>query len=251
MKIESTLTPPFPLTGQGRKHQSGQVAIIVLLVSAVMLTLGLSMSKRESTNIKINTNDELIKKAFDTAESGIDYYLGTGNVGYSAPGNTAFAKITAQQIGNGTNKIDFGEYTLGGSSENYWLVNHLATGDIGATYFTGPSVDVCASDFTGVAEISLFSRTNLRRFLANIDNNCTNIPMAIASPVLLTVTPLSGGGKFYIQANNGGLFVSQGMDIVSEGSAGGTNKKLSIRQRFKLPGFLTSGMMAEGSILSD
>lgn len=242
----------FPKTNfqKIKNSSSGQVAIIVLLLSAVMLTLGLSMSKKESTSIKLNSNDELLKKAFDTAESGINYYLGTGNIGYTAPGSTSFAKITAQQIANGTNKIDFGEYTLGGSSENYWLVNHLATGDIGTTYFAGPNIDVCTPDFTGVVEISLFSKTALMRFARNMTNNCTNITM-ISQPILLTVTPLSGGGKFYVQANNGGSFVSQGTDIISEGSAGGTNKKLSIRQRFKLPGFLTSGMMAEGSILSD
>ena len=50
------------------KNSAGQVAIIVLLVSAVMLTMGLSMSRKESIDIKIDTNDELLKKAFDAAE---------------------------------------------------------------------------------------------------------------------------------------------------------------------------------------
>ena len=45
--------------------------------------------------------------------------------------------------------------------------------------------------------------------------------------------------------------MGDGVDISSSGQAGGTNKKFSIRRRYKLPGFMVSGMMAEGKILSD
>jgi len=230
--------------------KNGQVAIIVLLVSAIMLTMGLTMSKKEVTEIKINSNDELLKKAFDTAESGIDYYLGTGGVNYVSPDNNSVASINATTIGVGQT-INFGEYTTAGGSENYWLVDHLTDGSMGINYFTGSSVDVCGTSFTGKVEVSVFSRTALKRNLIDVANNCVTVDTVVASPVLLTVTPLSGGGKFYIQAPGGASFVSQGIDIVSQGSAGGTNKKLTIRQRFRLPGFLTSGMMAEGSVRSD
>ena len=39
--------------------QRGQVAIIVLLVSAVMLTMGLSMAQKSGSGNKIDINDEL------------------------------------------------------------------------------------------------------------------------------------------------------------------------------------------------
>jgi len=229
--------------------KNGQVAIMVLLISAVMLTLGLSMSKKEMTNIKIATNDELLKKAFDTAESGINFYLGTGGVGYSSPDNNSFATVNTTTIGVGQS-INFGEYTPQASSENYWLVDHLVDGSMGTTYFGGPNVDVCGPTFTGQAEVAVFSRTALKRNLIDMANNCVTVEI-VASPVLVVVTPLLSGGKFYIQANTSGSFSSQGTDIVAQGSSGGTNKKLSVRQRYKLPGFLTSGIMAEGAVRSE
>ena len=73
----------------------------------------------------------------------------------------------------------------------------------------------------------------------------------IGSPVLLSVIPISSSGKLYIEAKNGGFFSTQGVDVVAQGSSGGTSKKLSVQQRYDLPGFLTSGIMAEGAVLSD
>lgn len=238
-------------------NNKGQVAIIVLLVSAVMLSLGLSMSKRETTQIKINTNDELLKKAFDTAESGINYYLGTGGKNYSSPSGDSFATVTTTNIGVGQT-INFGEFTPQGGSENFWLVDHDASGNLGTSYYAGPSVNLCSDNYNGQVEASLFYTTGLRRYLINIADNCQSINM-IGSPLLLVVTPITTGGKFYVESSGGVDFASQGVDINSEGKAGvasvnasaPANKNLNIRQRYKLPSFLTSGMMAEGSILSD
>lgn len=116
----------------------GQISIIVLLVSAVMLTLGMSMSKQESVQIKINTNDELLKKAFDAAESGINYYLGTGATNYSSPDSNSFADINTTKLSEGSDTIDFGEFVPAGNSESYWLVNHLDIGgSLGTNYYNG------------------------------------------------------------------------------------------------------------------
>jgi hypothetical protein len=238
-------------------NNKGQVAIIVLLVSAVMLSLGLSMSKRETTQIKINTNDEMLKKAFDTAESGINYYLGTGGTSYASPGGDSFAKITASNIGVGAT-INFGEYIPLGSSENYWLVNHLSNGDIGTSYYLGASVDVCSSNYSGEVEATLLYTIGVKRSMLYIINNCVAVDM-VGSPILLVITPVATGGKFYIESDGGVNFSAQGIDISSEGRAGTAsidaqafvNKDINIRLRYKLPGFMTSGMVAEGSILSD
>ena len=243
----------------------GQVAIVVLLISAVMLTLGLSMSKSETVEIKINANDELLKKAFDTAESGINFYLGTGGTNYSSPGNNSVADINVSKIGVG-NSINFDEFVPAGSSESYWLVNHLDNGDIGTTYYAGVSVNVCNVGFTGSMEISYFYKNGANYNVARSGFNfgskkvsgftdtppgCVNI-LTDNSPILLVVTPIINGGKFYIEATGGNIFSSQGENIVSEGKISTqASKKLSIRRRYKLPGFMVSGMMAEGKILSD
>jgi len=238
-------------------NMKGQVAIIVLLVSAVMLSLGLSMSKRETTQIKINTNDELLKKAFDTAESGINFYLGTGGTNYASPSGDSFAVISTTSIGVGST-IDFDEYIPLGSSENYWLVDHGANGDLGVDYYSGSSVNVCSDNFVGEVEASLFYTTGVRREMLNINNNCQLVDMEV-DPILLVVSPITTGGKFYVESDGGINFSSQGIDISSEGKAGvasinaqaSVNKDINIRLRYKLPGFMTSGMMSEGSILSD
>lgn len=245
------------------KNYSGQVAIVVLLVSAVMLTLGLSMSQKEVVQIKINNNDELLKKAFDSAESGINYYLGTGGTSYVSPDKISFSKITATEIGIGST-INFGEFTPMGSSENFWLVDHLASGDIGTSYYSGLSMDICSESYTGLVKADYFYKVltvmSVKRNILNIASNCKTVNFAAGqSPVLISVTPINSGGKFYVQALAGFNFKSQGTDIVSDGTAGGAqtgvwaqaSKKITVRKRYKLPGFLLSGMMAEGSILSD
>lgn len=243
------------------------MAIIVLLVSAVMLTLGLSMSKNETVEIKTNANEESLKKAFDTAESGINFYLGTGGTSYSSPGNNSVANINATKIGVGSS-INFDEYLLAGSSESYWLVNHLDNGDIGATYYAGPDIDVCGVGFTGSMEVSYFYNDGAYKVerwgydfgvktindFTDVPGNCVTIPTdyPAKSPILISVTPIFGGGKFYIEASGGNTFPSQGEDIVSEGKIETqASTKLSIRQRYKLPGFMISGMMAEGKIRSE
>ena len=244
----------------------GQVAIVVLLISAVMLTLGLSMSKSETVEIKINANDELLKKAFDTAESGINFYLGTGGTNYSSPGNNSVADINVSKIGVG-NSINFDEFVSAGSSESYWLVNHLDNGDMGTTYYAGASVNVCNVGFTGSMEISYFYKNGANYNVArsgfnfgsvnkvdgftDVSGNCVTIGM-LNNPILISVTPILNGGKFYIEATGGNTFSSQGVDIVSEGKISTqASKKLSIRRRYKLPWFMVSGMMAEGKIRSD
>lgn len=246
----------------------GQVAIIVLLVSAVMLSMGLSMSKSENTEVKINTNDELLKKAFDMAESGINYYLGTGATSYIPGDSESYAKIIATKISDGSNTIDFGEYTPANGSENYWLVNHLDNGNIGSTYFSGANVDVCSVGFTGSVQVDYFYKNGANigltrrgyNFSSDINftvngfvdsaGDCVRVNLGF-NPLLITVTPIFNGGKFYLLAATGGVFASQGIDVSSNGIANGVNKNLSIRQRYLMPNFLTSGMVAERSILND
>lgn len=255
----------------------GQVAIIVLLVSAVMMTVGLSLSKKATTETKIDTNEESLKKAFNAAESGIDYYLGTGKTDYSAPDNLSSAKITANDIGASGSNLDFNEYTPINGSEFYWLVNH-DNGDIGLTYFVAPTVNVCGKGFTGSMEINYFYRVGadfgVNRYGYNFSSDvtkrvtgfttgtgsCATINI-VNSPILVTVTALFDGGKFYLSsAAAGGTFPSQGVEINSVGKYGGVavgvsgtqvNKKLRVLRRYKIPAFMLSGIVSETSVLSD
>jgi hypothetical protein len=251
-------------------HQGGQVAIIVLLVSAVMLTMGLSMSKRTTVETKIDINDELLKKAFNAAESGVDYYLGTGGIGYSSPDKVSTADINVTQISVGTTRIDFGEYVPKGDTEFFWLVDHDADGNIGTNYYTGASVDICGIGFTGSTTIDYFYKNGvnygIRRRLADFKTEavggCVTVTTSYPSylPLLMAVTSVVDGGKFYALGLPGTSFSSQGTDIASIGRAGGVEaaagatrveKRIVVRKRYSVPSFLLTGVVAEGSVLSD
>lgn len=266
----------LPITNYKIQNRRGQVAIIVLLVSAVLMTVGLSLSKNSTVETKIDTNEELLKKAFNAAESGVSYYLGTGNTNYSAPDSLSTADVNVKNIvANGSN-LDFGEYTPKNGVEFYWLVNHLANGDIGTTYYSGGSVNVCGTGFTGALEINYFYKSGssygVKRYGYNFSSgntvngfssasgNCVNIATA-NSPLLVTITPIFGGGKFYLQSQGLGVFPIQGVEINSTGRAGGVtdqvgakvqvNKIINVTKRYKIPYFLLNGVTSEDSVLSD
>lgn len=264
------------LIRKNKNYSRGQVAIIVLLVSAVLMTVGLSLSKNSTVETKIDTNEELLKKAFNAAESGVSYYLGTGNTSYSSPDNLSSANVNVSNIvANGTN-LDFGEYVPKNGTEFYWLVNHLDDGSIGNTYYGASSVNVCGTGFTGSLEINYFYKigTNygVKRYgynfstsqvvngFANVASSCVNI----ATPnnaLLITLTPIFNGGRFYIQSQGSGVFPIQGIQIDSTGKAGGVtdqvgakvqvNKKINVARRYKVPYFMLNGVTSEDSVLSD
>jgi hypothetical protein len=252
--------------------RKGQVAIIVLLVSAVMMTVGLSLSKKTTTETKLDINEELLKKAFNAAESGISYYLGTGNTSYVAPDSQSSAEVTAKNIVANGSILDFGEYTPANGTEFYWLVNHESNGDIGTTYYAG-TLSVCGNGFTGSAEINyfykvgtnygvsrygyFFGNNRVNGFSGDATGGCANISI-VNNPLLVTVTPIFGGGKFY--ATGSGTFPIQGVDISSLGRSGDVsttavgaqvNKKLRVLRRYKVPYFMLTGVVSETSVLSD
>ena len=255
--------------------RSGQVAIIVLIVSALMVTVGLSLSKKATVETKIDTNEEALKKAFNAAESGIEYYLGTGRTDYGAPDDLSSAKVTTRNIEGEGGRLDFGEYVPVNGVEYYWLVNHNTDGSLGSTYYSGP-LSVCGVAFTGSLEINQFylsgGNFGVKRYGFNFNNNvatqvneftnstgmaCVSITPLVSNPILVTLTPIFNGGRFYIQG--GGIFPSQGVEIFSLGTAGGfsgdsnaveINKKLRVLRRYKLPYFLLSGVVSETSVLS-
>ncbi len=251
--------------------RKAQAVIVVLLVSAVMMTVGLSLSKKTVTETKIDTSEEALKKAFNAAESGINYYLGTGNTSYSAPDKST-ADINSKNITAEGSVLDFGEYITANSNEFYWLVNHLDNGDIGSNYYVG-SVDVCGTGFTGSLAVNYYYLSagtyGVKRFGYNFSSDLTKrvngfddsyvghdcVTLTLNdSAILLTITPIFDGGRFHL--SGGGTFPAQGIDISSTGKTGETGagqvvKKLRVVQRYKIPYFLLSGVVSESSVLSD
>lgn len=60
----------------------GQVALIVLLMSSLVMVIGLTISRRTVGQVKIDTSLEQYKQAFNAAESGMDLALQTEQDGF-------------------------------------------------------------------------------------------------------------------------------------------------------------------------
>ena len=138
----------------------GQVALIVLLISAVVMTIGLSLSKRTVITTSIETNQAQLKQAFDTAESGVDYYLGTGSTKFTAVDGNSSAEVQVTTLGGGST-INFNQYTTDLATVNFWMVGHLNDGSIDYTnYFGGTALKLCISNTaSGALKIDYFSKT--------------------------------------------------------------------------------------------
>jgi len=133
------------------KKEKGQVVLIVLLISTLLLTLGLSASRQTTVETKISTDEELLKQAFDAAESGIDYYLGTSStIGYSSPDLKTKADVTVTNIGE-NQTIGSDGLVLTDTPFLFWLVNHDVGGNVGNAYYSAGSgsVDICVDSNFG------------------------------------------------------------------------------------------------------
>lgn len=254
--------------------KSGQVAIIVMLVSALLITVGLSLSKKTTVETKIDFNEEALKKAFNAAESGIDYYLATGQQTYNSDDSLSKANVALENIGGGSKILNFNEFILANGVQYFWLVGHESNGDLSG-YYNG-TFQVCAVGFTGSMEISQYylngTTYGVNRYGYNfssvnkvngfddnyIGQQCTPNINSNGNTLLVTVTPIFVGANIYLTGSDN--FPVQGEKINSTGSAGvvfnGTdeeskiNKKLSIERRYKFPYFLLSGIVSETSVLN-
>lgn len=242
---------------------SGQVVLMVLLVSALMLTLGLSVSKNTVTETKIDTDEDLLKQAFNTAESGVEYYLATGNKQYNETGSNA--TVTTLNIGGG-NEVSSTGVVLSGEPFSFWLVNHNVDRTIGSDRYNGNINQICVdSSFTGGIKVDLFTfngtsytvnrqgynmngGSNVNGFTA-VSGNCTGL-INVTGGMLLVVTPIGGSTKVTINGDT--AFPSQGEEITSVGQMNsGVNTKITVLNRFnEIPPFMLESIVSGDSVLS-
>jgi len=243
------------------KKQSGQVVLMVLLVSALMLTVGLSVSKNTVVETRVDTDEDLLKQAFNTAESGIEYYLATGYKQYAETNSSA--TVTAVNIGGG-DEINSGGVVLSGQPFLFWLVNHDEVDKtIGTDMFTGSIDQICTdSNFTGGLKVDLFTGNNLVTRMGynmnggssvngfnQISGNCTEA-INVTDGMLLVVTPIDGNTNIIVKGN--AAFPSQGEEITSVGQMnGGVNTKITVLNRFnEVPPFMLETITSGDSVLS-
>jgi len=250
--------------GDAFRNSKGQVVLIVLLVSALVLTMGLSVSKNTVTETKIDTDEELLKQAFNTAESGVEYYLATGTKNYNSDNGSA--SISTSSIGSVDNLSSDG-VVLSGKPFLFWLVDHNTDGSIGNNLFDGNIDKICVDDsFAGALKVDLFTgdggvysvnrygynvkNDNTVNGFSRINNNCTD-SITVSGGMLLVVTPIGGNTNISVDGS-GDIFPSQGEEIVSVGQmSSGVNTKVKVLSRFSdVPPFMLETITSGNSVLS-
>lgn len=242
------------------KKEKGQVALIVLLVSAVVLSLGLSISRKTTVETKVDTDEELLKQAFNTAESSIDKYLVTGQTTYSG-GIGESATVVSQVIGNGTSLVS--ESLTEGEPAFFWLTGHNADGSVNLAGSDEEEIEICASNVADVGALKIENfyagGGKVARFGANINSNdgfvnkfenksgsCYSV-MTGNNSLLLTVTPIfETAGSTTITVEKISNFPKQGEDLTATGKVGdqttGVSRKVRVRIGYKIPAFMLDAL---------
>lgn len=246
----------------------GQISIIVLLASAVILSLGLSASKTTTIETKIDTDEQLLREAFNTAESAINNYLDVGTTKFNS--NNITADITRKDIGGNEtiNLISEGK-VLSGTNYFFWLVNHNENGNIGFTYYSANEVTLRVDDdYDSVLKVDYFyiedSIYNVSRQLydfgnhvvddeikgATIVNDGKSVTVSFSEgtkPLLLVVTPIAKATTLNLSGT--AVFPLQGEEILSFSTTdSGIKTQIKTRDIFKLPSFFLEAMTARNKI---
>ena len=131
--------------GQPVKKESGQALLIVLLVMAVVLTIGLSVVSRSVTDIKISQQEEESARALSAAEAGVEEALKSGSlnpVDVGPVGGTITAYITKSDLGGQRNFNFGGTKFAAGDTQTLWLANHDSNGNVIAGGWSGNTLTV-------------------------------------------------------------------------------------------------------------
>lgn len=115
-------------------QQAGQALIVVLLVSAIGLTLGLSLAARSTEETNISTEIEASTRAFSAAEAGLEESVqNIGKIGFTSGeievGDGAKYDVGIQDAGNSSDPFRFPGEINNNQPLTIWLVGHKREGD--------------------------------------------------------------------------------------------------------------------------
>ena len=262
--------------------EKGQVALIVLLVSAVVVTVGLSLSDKAVLETKIDTDEELLKQAFNVAESGIEYYRGMGSTDYATGDDRTSVKVTVSDLGGDSNEIGLDGYVAENKAVFFWMVGHKDDGSIDETdFYGGDSLSICTTvGFDGALKVDYYYKDlvgvyKVKRKGVNLggsetvsgfsdetadgegcvdvyDDFMEGIP---GTPLLLTAVPISGGTELRLVGSAGFPFPVQGEEIRAVGTVDeedlGISQQVRVYDVYRIPAFMLEGITAGGSVLSE
>ena len=230
-----------------RIQAGGQVVLMVLLASALVLALGLSAARQATVETLIDTDQELLKRAFNAAESGIDYFVKTDNKELgNADSPEGGSIVTTEDLGNQTT-LSFDRKVGPENGEFFWLVDHTESGATGSVFYSDSdnTIDICVDGALSVnLKIDYFYKegVNYKVLRGNGTNpiiattggvsNCINNYTLQPKSVLIVVTPI--GVDRQISIKGGYNFPVQGIKIKSTGMVGKVNNLVTIDRPYKL-----------------
>ncbi len=125
--------------------------MIILLVMAVVLTVGLSVVSQSITDVRLSQKEEEASRAFSAAEAGIEQVLiKAPSAGGSFNGSFGSAgyQVVRNDLGQGSTSFSYPGTFSSGETVTTFLVNHDDSGNLtcsgGAVpCFTSQYVDIC------------------------------------------------------------------------------------------------------------
>lgn len=249
-----------------RKTARGQALLILILVMAVGLTVGLSLSTRSVSDLKVSGQTEDSSRAFSAAEAGIEAALKGDTALSGTVGNGSYA-LTILTAGGNDSPFSLGDLAVF-DTYTVWLVGHNSTGDVDVTVtpYTGTSIDVCwdkadsASDVPAMEASVLYkdgtsykvwrgaydptsSRTASNNFnYSNVSSavcagktqNKVTIDLSFltGTKIALRLRPFYAKASVSVVPSSGNPLPGQGLSISSVGTAGQTTRKVVVTQSY-------------------
>jgi hypothetical protein len=129
-------------------NNPGQIVLILVLVTIVSLTIGLSLISRTISDVRISSQIEQSGRAFSAAEAGIETALKGAVVGQVVPTihlGEATAQYSVENLGGDSDVFTY-PYTEVGSNQTFWLFNHDSDGtynESNPSYVTNGPIEIC------------------------------------------------------------------------------------------------------------
>lgn len=267
-----------------KRLQKGQTLLIVLLIFTVVVTIGLALIGRSTTDVSLTERVEESARAFAAAEAGIEESLQTGlSSNVTLISGTEFISDVSV-LGGGGSVYTPNEALQIGESKAVFLVGHNDNGTLNESDvngYKGSTIDVCWRH-GGVApalEIDVYYKvgnqyyvergaydpddetrvTNQFSDVTDEINGCgttgvykVTVAMPSASgavPLMLLVRPYKSYASIMVEPAGGALLPVQGKEIVSTGTSGsGVSRRILVQVGYKVPlSFLDFAIYSQGS----
>ncbi len=121
--------------------RKGQALVIVLLILAVITTVGLSIASRSVTEISTSTTNDESSRALAAAEAGIEAKL--ANVAAPSLGTSGETSVTTTSSYGVGAEVALNEPLAAGEVGTIFLATHDSNGNLTTPYYSGSQFTVC------------------------------------------------------------------------------------------------------------